>query len=105
MMGTPEKRVQNAIINYLKNLKDSGLPIYYERRQATATSKIGVPDLFVIYKGKHIEIECKKPVGGSLRTMQEKQRDILQSAGAIWMCPTDVEEVKKLFNDLIIQDN
>lgn len=103
-MATPEKRVQTAIINYLKSLKDQGIPIYFERRQATATSKTGIPDLFVVCKGKHIEIECKKPIGGELRTMQEKQRDILISAGAIWICPTSVQEVKDLFEELIIQD-
>lgn len=102
-MGTPEKRVQNAIIKYLKELRDNGVPIFFERRQALANTKAGLPDLYVLYKGYHIEIECKKPIGGELRTMQEKQRDILIKAGAIWICPTNVEEVKKLFNELVIQ--
>ena len=31
---TPEKRVQNKIIEYLKQLRDNNKPIFYERRQA-----------------------------------------------------------------------
>ena len=100
-MATPEKRVQDSILRYLKKLKDENYPIYYERRQAMASSKMGLPDLFVLYNGVHIEIECKKPVGGELRTMQEKQRDILKKAGAIWICPTSKEEVIELLNKII----
>lgn len=103
-MATPEKRVQTPTLKYLTKLKDEGLPIFFERRQAMATSKMGLPDIYVLFKGKHIEIECKKPIGGELRTMQEKQRDILIRAGAIWICPTSVQEVKDLFEELIIQD-
>lgn len=103
-MPTPEKRVQNAILNYLKKLKEEGHPIVYERRQALGSSKMGMPDIWVLYNGVHIEIECKKPVDGELRTMQEKQRDLLIKAGAVYICPHSKEEVVELFNNLIIHN-
>lgn len=104
-MPTPEKRVQNPVLKYLKKLKEEGHPIVYERRQALACSKTGMPDVWVLYNGVHIEIECKKPVGGELRTMQEKQRDLLIKAGAVYICPHSKEEVVELFNEIIIQTN
>lgn len=101
-MSTPEKRVQNPIMEYLKSLQESGHPIMYERRQALACSKKGLPDIWVLYNGVHIEIECKRLLGGELSTMQEKQRDRFIRAGAIYISPRSKEEVVKLFNELII---
>ena len=104
-MSTPEKRVQNSIMDYLKSLKDSNHPIIYERRQALGTSTKGMPDIWVLYNGIHIEIECKRLNGGELSTMQEKMRDRLLKAGAIYISPHSKEEVVELFSKIIIQTN
>lgn len=94
---TPEKRVQNEILNYFKKLKDAGKPIFYERRQAGGFSyKMGIPDVYAVYNGQHIEVEVKRP-GGQMSPMQEKFRDMCKRINILWMCADSVEQVKQFF--------
>lgn len=91
---TPEKSVQNSIINYCKKLADKGFPIMYERRQAGGFSyKMGIPDLYVVINGIHIEIEVKRP-GGQLRPMQEKFRDKCYKLHIAYLCADNLDDVK-----------
>lgn len=91
---TPEKRVQNKILNYLKKLKEGEYPIFYERRQAGGFNyKKGIPDIYCVINGKHIEIEVKKE-GGQLSTMQEKFRDMCREKNIEWICADNFEEFK-----------
>lgn len=67
-----ENKIQRQIINYIKELEKQGFPIFYERRQAGGFNyKKGRPDLFIVYKGIHIEVELKRE-GGHQSSMQEK---------------------------------
>lgn len=92
---TPEKQIQNDILDYLKHLKQSFEPIFYERRQAGGFSyKKGIPDIYCVYYGIHIEIEVKKP-GGQLSTMQEKFRDMCETNNIKWICVDDVSQIKE----------
>lgn len=101
---TPEKRVQNSIIKYLTSLEKDGYPIFFERRQAGGYSyKKGIPDLYAVLNGIHIEIEVKKP-GGHLSTMQEKFRDMCIVKNICWICAEDVEQVKVLINTLFTNE-
>lgn len=69
---TPEKIVQDDIIDYIKELKKLNHPIDFERRQAGGFNyKKGKPDLFIIYNGIHIELEVKAP-GGKQTPLQIK---------------------------------
>lgn len=91
---TPEKSVQNSIINYCKKLADKGFPIMYERRQAGGFSyKMGIPDLYVVINGIHIEIEVKRP-GGQLRPMQEKFKDKCCKLHIAYLCADNLDDVK-----------
>ena len=55
---TPEKRVQNAIVDFMKELIARGEKIDIQRRQAGGYSyKKGIPDLYAIVYGRHLEIE------------------------------------------------
>lgn len=91
---TPEKRVQTSCINYLKSLKDKGHPLLIERRQAGGFSyKMGIPDVYFVYDGRHIEFEVKAP-GKSLSTMQEKWRDKCKALNILWLCADDVQQLK-----------
>lgn len=92
---TPEKRIQNKVVAYLKKLEKEGKPIYVERRQAGGFAyKMGIADLYAVINGIHIEIEVKKP-GGSLRPMQEKWRDQCLTKNIFWICE-DEEDLKTL---------
>lgn len=89
---TPEKRVQNSIVQYLKKL-EKDYPVYVERRQAGGFSyKMGIADLYAVINGKHLEIEVKRP-GGKLRPMQIKWKELCQSRNIAWVCAESLEEV------------
>lgn len=97
---TPEKVVQNAIVAYVKLLAKKGEPVYIERRQAGGFSyKMGIPDLYAVYKGQHIEIEVKAP-GKTLRPMQEKWRDKCQQLNIKYICADNIDDIKTLFAEL-----
>ena len=73
---TPEKEIQNSIMSYFKKLKASGIDNYVERRQAGGFAyKMGLPDLWVVIFGKHIEIEVKRP-GGQPRATRRSGRGV-----------------------------
>jgi len=91
---TPEKKVQNDILGYLHKLKEEGHPIFYERRQAGGFSyKMGIPDVYFVYNGKHVEVEVKSK-NGSLRTMQEKFRDRCKLINIDYICCNDIDDFK-----------
>ena len=97
---TPEKKVQNSIINFLRKLKDDGKPIFYERRQAGGFSyKKGIPDLSCVYYGYHIEIEVKAE-NGELSVMQEKFRDMCTKNKIFWICSNSLEDFKIKFEHI-----
>lgn len=98
---TPEKRIQNKIVDYLNKLQASGVPVFVERRNAGGFSyKKGIPDLYAIVNGKHIEIEVKTP-DGELEPMQEKFRQKCERLHITWVCATSVEDVKTLVEAII----
>lgn len=93
---TPEKEIQNAIMKYFKKLKEQGIDNYVERRQAGGFAyKMGLPDLWVVIFGKHIEIEVKRP-GGEARATQEKWARRFIEMGAEYVCADSVADVVKL---------
>ena len=96
---TPEKVVQNAIVAYFKKLKDEGKPVMIERRQAGGFSyKAGIPDLYAVYDGYHIEIEVKRP-GGSQSPMQEKYEMMCKKCNILYICASSLLEVENFFKN------
>lgn len=84
----PEKKIQDKIQKTLKSLG-----IYVERRQISGVgAKKGKPDLWIVYKGHHVEIEVKAP-GGELSTMQMIQIKKFQSQNVPCIVVESVEEV------------
>ena len=99
-MGKPETKIQKKILDYLKSLKELGEPIFYERREAIGLSyKKGIPDIYAVYNGIHIEIEVKTPEG-ELSTMQEKFRDRCKQINILWICARNVKEVEEFIIQL-----
>lgn len=96
---TPEKRVQNAILKYLSELSKTE-PLFYERRQAGGFSyKKGIPDIYFVYNGQHIEIEVKAP-DGQLSPMQEKFKEMCEKKNIQWYCISSIEDFVELFSQL-----
>lgn len=97
---TPEKKIQNEILKYLKKLKDNNEPIFYERRQAGGFSyKKGIPDIYVVYNGIHIEIEVKAEKGEP-SPLQEKFEQMCKKCNILYLRTKSVEEVSNLINSL-----
>ena len=98
---TPEKKVQNSILDYLKKLDKDGLPVMVERRQAGGFSyKMGIPDLYAVVNGYHLEIEVKAP-GGCLRPMQVKYAMRCHEKNIAYVCADNVDVVKALVKELL----
>ena len=97
---TPEKKVQNDIINYLTMLINQGHPLFFERRQAGGLSyKKGIPDLYAVYDGKHIEIEVKAP-DGELSSMQIKFKQKCKRLNILWICADSLD----LFIEFLVKN-
>ena len=91
---TPEKIVQNSIIDYLTKLQKEGLPVLVERRNAGGFSyKKGIPDLYAVINGIHLEIEVKRP-GGTPTVMQLKYLDKCKARNIPWICADNIDVVE-----------
>lgn len=72
---TEESSLMDKILDWLDAKSKEGAPLYWEHRSGSGgfSYKKGVPDLYVVASGHHIEIETKAP-SGRLSAMQEKFR-------------------------------
>lgn len=95
---TPETKVKNEILKYLQQLDDENEPIFYERRQAGGFSyKKGIPDIYLVYYGLHIEVEIKAE-NGETSIMQDKFAEKCKKKQICYICVKSVEEVKYYLN-------
>lgn len=93
---TPEKHVQNKIIDFLKTIPC----LVYERRQAGGFNyKAGLPDLWFVYRGVHVEIEVKAP-GGEPSSLQIKQEARFELAGANYWRGDSAADFTKWFESV-----
>lgn len=98
---TPENKVKEKIIKYFKTLQDKGLPLFYERRQAGGFSyKKGLPDLYFVYKGKHIELELKSDSGEPSSMQLMWQRKFKEVYGIDDYIVSSVDEVKRIIEKI-----
>ena len=99
---TPEKKIQNNIINYLKLLKTNKYPIFFERRNSGAYNyKKGIPDIYCVYNGIHIEIEVKAE-NGKLSTMQEKFKKMCNTNNIIYICCNNIDDLRHFFETKLL---
>lgn len=96
---TPEKKVQDKIISYLDSIHKSGaLPLEWFRRDAIGPNyKKGLPDLWVIVNGHHIEIEVKAP-GKARTTMQLKWEQRFRACHIPYMVVDSFESFLSIFS-------
>lgn len=94
-----ESQILRSISEYFKQLKLHGYPVHIERRQAGGFNyKSGIPDLFVVYNGYHIEIETKTEIG-ELRSMQEIYKKYFENINVIYICARSLDDVKKIMKE------
>lgn len=96
---TPEKKVQDKIIAYLDSIHKSGsFPLEWFRRDAIGPNyKKGLPDLWVLVNGHHIEIEVKAP-GGKRSAMQIKWEQRFRACRIPYMVVDSFELFTELFS-------
>ena len=95
---TPEKKVQNKIIDYLKHLRKSGHPIEFERRQAGGFNyDKGKPDIWIVYNGIHIEVEVKQK-NGYLSINQQKWKERFEKINCKYMTVDSFEDFLNKFS-------
>lgn len=94
MKTTPEKRVQTQITNYLKTLPNC----YVERRSSYGFSyKKGIPDIFFVFQGKHVECEIKKETG-TTSSMQDYYKKYFLSIGVLYVEVHSLIDLKDFIN-------
>lgn len=100
-MSRSERDVQSSILKYLRKLKNQGHPLFFERRQAGGFSyKKGLPDIYFVYKGIHIEVEVKAS-DGKLSTDQETWQTIFKELEIEHLVIDDFSEFKEYMTNLI----
>lgn len=98
---TPEKRIQNKILAYLKDLKEKNYPIFYQRREAGGFAyKKGIPDIYCVVNGRHIEIEVKAD-NGQLSSMQITYKEMFEKIGIKYIVAKSVEDVSEVIKELL----
>lgn len=102
MAKKDETLLQEKVLKYFKTLQLSGHPIFYDRRVAGGLSyEEGVPDIYCVYNGVHIEIELKV-VGGAVRARQEAFERKCRNWGILYIRPDTYKEVVEYFEKRII---
>ena len=99
---TEESSLAKKVLDYLEELQLKGEPLYYEHRSGSGgwNYKRGVPDLFFVYNGLHVEVELKAP-NGKLSTMQEKWKWKCECLwNILYLCPRTFEEVVEFIKQL-----
>ena len=77
----PETKIQNKIIGYIKKIPD----LQYERRQAGGFNyKSGEPDLWFVYRGRHVEVEVKAPGGIPTGLQLLREEEYLRAGALYW---------------------
>mgnify|MGYP007043623615 CR=1 FL=1 len=96
MSTSPEQKVQNSIEKYLKSNN-----IFYEKRQAGGFNyKKGIPDLYFVFNGEHIEIEIKKPHGAPSAMQIMWQRKFAELYNIKAYIVSSVEEINDIIESL-----
>lgn len=97
-----EAKISTKCAEYLNELKDKGVPLYWEHRSGSGgfAYKKGIPDMYIVIGPVHIECEMKTPYG-HLSIMQVKWRDRFLHNGTPYINPRSFEEFKEFIDKYI----
>lgn len=98
-----EKVLQGKVISHLKALKKQGVPIFWEKRQAGGFNyKKGLPDIYIVLNGRHIELELKTPNKTKfIRPEQLMRMREFELMGVPVLVSNDLEEIKTFIRTLM----
>ena len=102
MATNEETLLQRKVLKYLKNLQETGHPLYYSRRSGEGLAyEEGVPDLYLVYNGIHVEVELKI-IGGTVRARQEAFERKCKKWGILYIRPDTYKEFTDYMEKRII---
>ncbi len=96
---TPEAKVIKAVTTFLAERKQSGAPVWWTKLHGGPMQTRGLPDLMVVYRGRAVFMEVKKP-GGVATKLQAHVIAKLQAAGAQAGVVTSVNEATELLSSM-----
>ena len=97
-----ETNISQECLKLLDNLIDNGYPIYYEHRSGSGgfNYKKGIPDMFIVINGMHVECEMKTD-SGRRSPMQEKWAMKFERLGVKYICPKSFVEFRDYIMSLL----
>jgi hypothetical protein len=95
-----ETQIKNKIVNRLKALRKSGIPVWWCKIHGGPMQQAGVPDLVVIANGVTLWIELKQP-GKKLSKLQEVTHKNMADAGAAVVVCYSLEQFDLIAKNLL----
>ncbi len=93
---TPEGKVKAKIVAHLKELRASGVPIYWFSPIGSVYGKSGVPDIVVCLNGRFVGVEVKAPgKTGNTTALQEVAHKAIRDAGGACVVVDDAHALKQ----------
>lgn len=76
-----ERKLQADVIACLKLLAKRGEPIWWLKIHGGPMQRAGIPDIVVVYRGRHYWIELKAPGETPTALQEHTMRRIVQAGG------------------------
>ncbi len=92
-----EKTIQGSIMRWLRKQEYVWCDCYH----GSPMSQAGVPDIQVIYDGRVLWLEVKRP-SGKVTLIQKAVHDKLRRAGSIVHVVRSLEEAQRAFSDFVL---
>jgi len=90
-MSNVEKKIERAIIDYLKSFENSWV---FKVHGGSQFQRAGVPDILACVNGRFVAVEVKRPKGGVIAPLQKVNIDFINMAGGVALVATSVDEVE-----------
>ena len=104
MSVTPEGKIVQSIVNYLKARKRQGDRVWWLKTHGGPMQRSGIPDLHIILNGRAYWVEVKVPGKRPTRLQEHTLQEIGEAGGcplgyiyAAWV--DSLEDLKKLLGE------
>ena len=97
--STRESTIVRAIGRALDRLQAEGHPVWWRKTHGNQYGKAGDPDFDIVWYGRAVRLEAKRPGEVPTRLQEARMRDIRQAGGfaaAVW----SVEDVLRILERL-----
>jgi len=92
-----EKTIQASILRWLRKQPRVWCNCYH----GSPLTQAGVPDIMVIFEGRVLWLEVKRP-SGKVTLLQKTMHDKLREVGSVVFVVRSLEDAKKAFTDFVV---